>query len=120
MRGLVVRIAKGINRLLFRKGTLWADRWHGRDLAGPRQVRNALVYVLQNSKKHGPSDDPALSPLDPLSSAQWFLGFVGGVPRGFRSVGPPSVAPAQSWLLRVGWQRRGRIDVTESPAVARW
>src|SRR5450432_3046227 len=52
VRGLMVRIARRVNRLLFRRGTFWADRWHGRALTWPRQVRNALVYVIQNRRKH--------------------------------------------------------------------
>jgi putative transposase len=52
VRGLAVRIARRVNRLLFRGGRFWADRWHGRALTSPRQVRNALVYVLQNHRKH--------------------------------------------------------------------
>ena len=68
VRGLEIRIAQRVNRLLFRRGRFWADRWHGRPLASPRQVRNALIYVLQNRQKHSPAG-PAL---DVLSSAQSF------------------------------------------------
>ena len=111
VRGLMVRIARRVNRVLFRRGRFWADRWHGRDLEGPRQVRNALVYVLQNHKKHARS-----AALDPLSSAQWFDGFASALPPAFRGVGPPSVAAASTWLLRVGWRKRGLIRLTEAPA----
>jgi len=89
LRGVAVRVARRLNRLLFRRGRFWADRWHGRALTSPRQVRNALVYVLQNHNKHG-SQRGAL--LDSLSSAQWFDGFAAPVPRGFRSIGPPCIA----------------------------
>ena len=41
VRGLMVRIARRVNRLLSRRGRFWADRWHARALEGPRQVRNA-------------------------------------------------------------------------------
>ncbi|HEY3665052.1 MAG TPA: transposase [Polyangiaceae bacterium] len=112
VRGLAIRIARRVNRLLFRRGRFWADRWHGRALASPSQVRNALAYVLQNRKKHSPSA-PAL---DVLSSAESFDGFSRAMPRGFRSVGPPGVAP-RTWLLAVGWKQRGLIDWrTEAPA----
>ena len=102
VRGLMVRVARRVNRLLHRQGKFWADRWHGRDLEGPRQVRNALVYVLHNHKKHVSGVS-----LDPLSSAPWFDGFATAIPRGFRSVGPPCVATAKTWLLRNGWRRWG-------------
>jgi REP element-mobilizing transposase RayT len=108
VRGLMVRVARRVNRLLFRRGRFWADRWHGRALAGPRQVRNALVYVLQNRKKHAPArHGPARHALDTLSSAQWFDGFVEPPPPSIRSTGPPSVVAARTWLLRIGWQRHG-------------
>ena len=111
-RGLEVRIAKRVNRLLSRQGRFWADRWHGRPLTSPRQVRNALVYVLQNRKKHSPAG-PAL---DALSSAQSFDGFSRALPSKFRSVGPPGVAP-RTWLLAVGWRQRGLIDwLADAPA----
>jgi len=111
VRGLMVRVARRVNRLLRRRGRFWADRWHGRDLEGPRQVRNALVYVLQNHKKH--ADTAAL---DPLSSAAWFDGFATTIPSEFRSVGPPCMAAAKTWLLKSGWRRRGLIRLSEAPA----
>ena len=43
MRGLMIRLARRVNRLLFRRGRFWADRWHGHALKSPREVRNALV-----------------------------------------------------------------------------
>jgi hypothetical protein len=45
-------MAKAINRAASRHGAVWADRFHARDFSTPREVRNALVYVLQNWKKH--------------------------------------------------------------------
>ena len=113
MRGVAVRIARRVNQLLFRRGRFWADRWHGQPLTSPRQVRNALVYVLQNHRKHSAV---ALGPaLDPLSSAEWFDGFAEFLPAGFRSIGPPAIRASQTWLLRSGWLRHGRIRLAESP-----
>ena len=56
-----------------RRGRVWADRYHRRDLTSPRQVRHALVYCLHNYKKHlGVTDaDPRI---DGCSSARWFRG----------------------------------------------
>jgi REP element-mobilizing transposase RayT len=122
MRGLMVRVARRVNRVLFRRGRFWADRWHGRALTGPRQVRNALVYVLQNRFKHrtrihshAHGVASACWQLDPLSSAAWFHGFATSLPVGFRSIGPPCVVPARTWLLTVGWLRHGRIRIEEAP-----
>jgi hypothetical protein len=98
VRGLMVRVARRVNRLLFRRGHFWGDRWHGHALTGPRQVRNALVYVLQNHRKHARS--PTVPLLDPLSSAQWFEGFAAALPRDFRSIGPPCTLPARCHPMR--------------------
>jgi len=115
MRGLMVRVARRVNRVLLRRGRFWADRWHGRALTGPRQVRNVLVYVLQNRLKHARGAASAHVPLDPLSSAEWFHGFATPLPARLRSIGPPYVMPAKTWLLTVGWLRHGRIGVGEAP-----
>ncbi|HEV8549964.1 MAG TPA: transposase, partial [Polyangiaceae bacterium] len=48
MQGIAIRVARYVNDLLMRRGALWADRWHGRALKTPREVRNAIVYVLAN------------------------------------------------------------------------
>jgi putative transposase len=114
MRGLAVRVARHMNRLLFRRGSFWADRWHGRALASPREVRNALVYVLQNHRKHTHRRAQRSSNLDAFSSAQWFNGFTTPLPHAFHCVGPPPMPP-KTWLLRIGWQRRGRIRFSEQP-----
>jgi REP element-mobilizing transposase RayT len=111
MRSLVIRIARRVNQLLFRRGRFWADRWHSSALTSPRQVRNALVYVLKNRHKHAASKPNAL---DPLSSIQWFDGLAVAVPPSFHSVGPPC-APATTWLLRIGWRRLGLIKPSEAP-----
>ena len=109
MRGLAVRLARRVNALLFRRGRFWADRWHGAELRSPRQVRNALVYVLQNHAKHSRQRGAAL---DPLSSAPEFGGFAGTHSAGPRA-GP--FVEARTWLLRVGWKRHGLIRRDEVP-----
>src|SRR5262249_23303868 len=45
VRGLAIRVAKAVNRVLRRHGRVWADGYHARLLRTPREVRNALVYV---------------------------------------------------------------------------
>jgi hypothetical protein len=73
-------------------------------------VRHALVYVLQNWKKHL----KGTAGLDPRSSAAWFTGWrkaTGGI-----ASMPPPVAVARTWLAAVGWRRRGLIGINEAPA----
>jgi len=108
MKGLAGRIAKGLNRLMARSGAIFADRYHARLLRTPREVRNAIVYVLNNARKHF-----GLRHLDPFSSAAWFDGWRERVAT---SADPPLVARARTWLLGVGWRRHGRIGVAEVPA----
>jgi hypothetical protein len=71
-------------------------------------VRNALVYVLNNFRKH----IRRARGLDPCSSAPWFEGWSASA----RSVVEASpLARACTWLARIGWRRRGLIDVDECP-----
>jgi putative transposase len=78
MRGLLVRIARALNRLWKRSGPVFADRFHEHELRKPREVRNALVYVLQNLRKHGIT----LAGPDPLSSGPEFDGWGTGIVEG--------------------------------------
>jgi hypothetical protein len=117
-----------VNDLLSRRGRFWAERWHERALKTPRQVRNAIVYVLANARKHAGAPLPA--GVDPYSSARWFDGWrdfhaIAGVPppffepRSWRDDPnePPTSADfaSQTWLCRVGWRRHGLIATAEAP-----
>lgn len=110
MKGLLVRIARAVNRFLERSGALFADRYHARELAAPRDVRNVLVYVFGNARGHG---GLLTEVLDPCSSAATF--------DGWREVRPKDtwLARARTWLLTVGWRRRGLISIRELPRGAR-
>jgi putative transposase len=52
VQGLCISMARRVNRVLGRRGRFWADRFHARSLESPRSVRNALVYILANFRKH--------------------------------------------------------------------
>lgn len=52
MKGLGVRIARSLNKLLERRGRVIGDRYHARGLRTPTEVRNAVRYVLRNHEKH--------------------------------------------------------------------
>jgi hypothetical protein len=111
VQGLAIRVARALNRLFGCHGRVWHSRYHAHILRSPRELRNALVYVLNNWKKH------ARSPvgLDPCSSARWFSGWRNVVP----SLAAAPVRPATTWLMRVGWRMHGLIAIKECPRAAR-
>jgi len=121
MTGLLVRLARAFNRALGRRGGVWSGRFHSRALRTPREVRNGLVYVLMNHRKHAaPGDSRAMNGLDACSSAVWFEGWAGppspGPPLSWHD---PQVALSETWLARIGWKRHGLIRFDESPKGSR-
>jgi REP element-mobilizing transposase RayT len=111
MNALAARLARRLNRLWRRRGRLFPERFHARALRTPREVRNALVYVLQNSRKHDAWR--AMAP-DPYSSGPAFDGWRRPVANLAESrsafVGRP-----RTWLLSSGWRKQGLIDLRELP-----
>jgi putative transposase len=117
MTGLSVRLARAFNRALGRRGAVWGERYHSRSLTTPREVRNGLVYVLMNRRKHGaPDRQTGGHGFDVCSSAWWFGGWVHPPSSGppLPAVLAPVVAP-ETWLARVGWKRHGPIGIDECP-----
>jgi hypothetical protein len=118
VQGWCVRIARGINREVGRKGSLFDDRYHVEVITTPRQMRNTLCYVLQNARRHGERLDGKYHGIDPFSSAWWFDGWADdGWRQGLEPEDrEPPVAPAASWLLKTGWARHRKLAVTEVPS----
>jgi REP element-mobilizing transposase RayT len=122
MRGVGVRIARGVNAALGRSGRIIGDRYHARALESPRATRNALAYVLLNAARHGGRS----MRMDPASSGAVFDGW--RIPPLPRASSPPGdvagdvadtvVAPAV-WLLRTAWRRGGLLDPRAVPGAAR-
>lgn len=108
MQGLGVRLARAVNRVLGRRGSVWADRYHARALTTPREVRNGLVYVLANWRKHGVHGRG----IDPCSAGAWFAEWR---PADASPSGPTPVARPQTWLLGLGWRRGGPISIEDAP-----
>ena len=94
MQGLTVRIAKGLNRVMERRGRVFADHYHSRLLRSPTELVNAIAYVLGNQAHHfgGPPQR------DPFSSGAY------DPPRRERVLSDPI-----SWLARHGWKRARHI-----------
>jgi len=80
MQGLNVRMAIALNRLMRRRGKVFADRYHAVVLKTPTQTKRALHYVVHNRQHHAPGRYAA-DWRDPFASAEG-----------------PLVAP-RTWLL---------------------
>lgn len=119
MQALTIRIARGVNRACGRKGKLWGDRYHSRVLRTPREVRNALCYVLQNTRRHLTTEGGIVAPgwIDPRSSSASFDGWRDGEGACKNAHDPPTLSP-RTWLLTTGWRRHGLIRVDEVPRAA--
>jgi REP element-mobilizing transposase RayT len=118
MQALATRLACHLNRRLGRHGRVFADRYHARALRTPLEVRRALVYVLHNHRHHH-AGAGSPSRFDVLSSARYFDGFTLELARYARratSEEEPPVAPARTWLLRIGWRRHGLLSPTDVPS----
>ena len=118
LQGLSIRIARSLNRKLGRKGRLFAERYHQRILRSPTEVRNALVYVYQNSRKHAPRVGQDRDWVDGCTSAAWFKGWRWPIrDMRLRPEGETPVVPGRTWLLSEGWKRAGGpIESWEAPA----
>jgi len=111
MQGLAVRMARALNRLWRRIGSVFADRFHDRILRSPSEVWNALRYVLCNARKHGAWT--SRSRPDPMSSAPWFDGWREGLLERPESSPTPR---GRTWLLNDGWSRFGLISIAAAPS----
>jgi hypothetical protein len=104
-----------------RTGRVLADRYHLRLLPTPREVRNALRYVLLNARRHAAKAVHTIARttvrLDPASSARWFNGWSHGSWAADAAPVPDvrPVARAKTWLLAVGWRRHGLLDPADVP-----
>ena len=140
VQGLSVRIARRLNRVMGRRGKVFADRFHSRVLKTPLEVKRVLSYVLGNAQRHAVRQGRQFVAgwLDPYSSAVWFDGWrgTGGVPLAYAAFVDPRAAPlgprdpragpharcevarARSFVLRRGWRRHGLLDIRaiEPPA----
>ena len=72
MKAIGARLARAVNRVARRRGPVLADRYHLRLLPTPKEVRNALRYVLLNARRHAAAKAALRKTvrLDPASSAR--------------------------------------------------
>jgi len=131
MNSLNSRIGLALNALWRRSGPVLAERYHSRVLRSPSEVRRALVYVLNNARKHGawfaaapdpyssgPSFDGWRTPATGAESSPGASAGRATIANDERSSAEPPGAP-RTWLLAVGWRRLGLVDLCELPGTAR-
>lgn len=118
MKAIASRLARAVNRIFGRSGPVLADRYHLHVLRTPREVRNALSYVLLNARRHAAAAGRTLSRafgFDPASSCRWFDGWSRTVDSDPSPFARAPVAAPRSWLLATGWKRSGLLDPDEIP-----
>lgn len=113
MQGINVRVAKGLNRLWERNGSVFSDRYETAVLDSGRRVRDGLCYVLGQARRR---ERLAPGRLDPYSSAVYFDGWKDLAGPAARPGGPAPVAPPRTRLLKSGWRKYGLLGVDEVPA----
>ncbi len=115
MRSLAIRLAKRINAALRRRGRLFDDRHHRRQLSTPSETRNCLAYIVMNHRKHAAERNwnvARAGEIDRFSSGEWFEGWSIAPPP---SAEPPVVHSPKTWLRQTGWRKRGLINPSEIP-----
>jgi len=102
MQGLVIRVARRLNRLMGRRGPVFVDHYHSRALRTPTEVARARAYVLGNFAHHAEQRGRQIGANrpDPCSSA---------------AAGPRVVAEPRTWLMSVGWTRASGDSGTRAP-----
>jgi REP element-mobilizing transposase RayT len=86
MKGFSVRVARGLNRVMNRRGRVMGDRYHARVLRTPTETRRAIRYVRTNAAHHG------------LVSAHARDGFTS-------PVAEVALPTPTTWLVTEGWRR---------------
>ena len=119
MQGVMIRMARALNRVLGRRGAVFSDRYHARALRTPREIKNALVHVL-NNRLHHTRERVLRAGFDPYSSAVWFEGWREGVQHWPKaSARPPPVVAPRTWLLAKSWTLHSAPSLTDVPGSPR-
>jgi REP element-mobilizing transposase RayT len=103
LQSLAIRIARALNRLMRRRGTVFADRFYEHVLRTAREVANAVAYVVGNFAVHALRRGLRVPErfMDPFSSA---------------AAAPPVVREPVTWLLRVGSRRAAQPLASGAPS----
>jgi len=108
MQGLQIRLAKALNKLWSRRGSVFSDRFHARLCDTRDKIRAATRYVLNNARRHGirlPAGQP-----DPFSSAPYYCHWTAGLFAAFREAVWP-IVPGSN----LDWHHYPVLDINEVP-----
>ena len=99
VRALEIRVARGLNRMMGRKGPVFADRYDAHVLRRPAEVQNAVRYVLGNFESH------AVRRGELRSATDWVDPFSSAAAKGPRReqlalFTDVATTPPRTWLLR--------------------
>jgi len=100
MLGLQVRFARALNKLWKRTGKVFRDRYHAHVLRTLREVRNALLYVMNNFRKHALNSGIA----DFYASGAYFDGWREEVVGAQEPEEEWPVVRARTWMQCIGWR----------------
>jgi len=107
LRGFVASLARALNKLWGRSGSVFPERFHSRVLKSVRAVWNAIKYVLNNYLKHGGGVWQGASGVrepDQFSSGRYFDGWQGHRPA-VRAGAAECPVVRGCWKSAVGWRR---------------
>lgn len=109
--GLEIAFARRLNMLLRRKGKVWDDRYHRRDLKTPKETANGLSYVFNNFTHHG-ERTYGEGVLDLYASGLVFDGWDGphATPHDSERWRWP-VCRAETWLASKGYLKHGKLTI---------
>jgi len=98
MKGLEVRMARALNRVMRRCGPVFADRYHAHLLRTPSEARHACKYVLSNWRIHAEREGRVVPDgIDPYCSA---------------AVDGAATRRPEYWMLRIGiWRRPAKGEL---------
>ena len=117
MKGLLCRVACGLNKAWQRTGAVFPRRFHDFALRSIRAARNALVYVLNNHHKHGVAlRRPGWSRRpDEFSSGKYFDGWADHEQE-YSPDQPGAYVAKGGWKLTIGWRKHyPLIRIDERP-----
>jgi putative transposase len=97
MQGLAIRIGKRLNRVMGRRGAVFADRYHEHVLRSPPETARALAYVLGNFAVHARRRGE-------WAPSAWVGPYCSVSVEVRAGAGPPLIAEPRTWLLRSGWR----------------